>query len=125
MRKILLLFEFEPPFNNLFIFYNILFNYNICMYVKHYTYQLRKPMMNCLQFKIDVVTNIRRFRKYRQRLPCFLLNHKEDDAPEDSISRNFVPVLLPSPNEECAIAKTLDRVQANNTPILCRWKSYQ
>ena len=42
----------------------------------------------------------------------------DDDAPEDSISRNFVPAPLPSPNEECAIAETLDRVQANNTPIL-------
>jgi hypothetical protein len=30
MRKILLLFEFEPPFNNLFIFYNI---YSIITYV--------------------------------------------------------------------------------------------
>ena len=47
----------------------------------------------------------------------------DDNAPEDSISRNFIPVLLLSPNEECAITETLDRVHANNffltSQILC------
>ena len=44
----------------------------------------------------------------------------DDDDSEDTISRQFVPAPIPSPNEECAISNTLNRMQANTVYlILC------
>lgn len=41
-----------------------------------------------------------------------------DDEADDIIASNFVPAPFPSSNEECAIADTLNRMQANNTPLM-------
>ena len=40
------------------------------------------------------------------------------DGLEDSIDSNFVPVPLPSPNEGCAIADALGRMQTDETPLM-------
>ena len=42
----------------------------------------------------------------------------DDDGLEDSVDRNFVPIPLPSPNEESAIDDTLTRMQAGVNPVL-------
>ncbi len=42
----------------------------------------------------------------------------DDNNSEESISREFVPTLLSSPNKKYAITHTLDRMQNNDTPIM-------